>query len=95
MLCETEVIFITIFNISYCCIGAVGLEALSRGCNESHFVEMDPAVTRDCLGKNIAACGLTSLSFVHSMVRHAARWSCSSNNRKSAVAVGVIPRCNI
>ncbi len=37
--------------------GSVGLEALSRGCRESHFVEMDPWVTRNVLGKNIATCG--------------------------------------
>lgn len=50
----------------------MGLEALSRGCQESHFVEMDPAVARDCLHKNIAACGLTSQSHVHTMVMHQA-----------------------
>ena len=36
--------------------GSVGLEALSRGCREAHFIEMDPWVTRNVLGKNIATC---------------------------------------
>lgn len=36
--------------------GPVGLEALSRGCREVHFIEMDPWVTRNVLGKNIATC---------------------------------------
>ncbi|KAL3145816.1 hypothetical protein ABBQ38_015190 [Trebouxia sp. C0009 RCD-2024] len=47
--------------------GAVGLEALSRGCQECHFIEMDPAVARDSLARNIAECGLTEQATVHSM----------------------------
>ncbi len=34
--------------------GSVGLEALSRGCSECHFVEMDGWVVRECLRPNIA-----------------------------------------
>lgn len=37
--------------------GSVGLEALSRGVREAHFVEMDPWVTKNVLGKNITTCG--------------------------------------
>ena len=48
--------------------GAVGLEALSRGCQECHFIEMAPAVARDSLARNIAECGLTEQATVHSMV---------------------------
>lgn len=50
------------------CAGAVGLEAMSRGCQECHFIEMDPAVARDSLARNIAECGLTHQATVHSMV---------------------------
>lgn len=48
--------------------GAVGLEALSRGCQECHFIEMDQTVARDSLARNIAECGLTSQATVHAMV---------------------------
>lgn len=47
--------------------GAVGLEALSRGCRECHFIEMDPAVARDSLARNIAECGVVSQAIVHAM----------------------------
>ncbi|DBB03803.1 hypothetical protein WJX82_011159 [Trebouxia sp. C0006] len=47
--------------------GAVGLEALSRGCQECHFIEMDPAVARDSLARNIAECGVVSQATVHAM----------------------------
>ena len=50
------------------CAGAVGLEAMSRGCQECHFIEMDPAVARDSLARNIAECGLTQQATVHSTV---------------------------
>ncbi|KAG1673014.1 hypothetical protein FOA52_005944 [Chlamydomonas sp. UWO 241] len=45
--------------------GSVGLEALSRGVRECHFVEMDPWVTRNVLGKNITTCGFNRQSIVH------------------------------
>ena len=51
-----------------CFAGAVGLEAMSRGCQECHFVEMDPTVARDSLARNIAECGLAAQATVHSMV---------------------------
>ncbi|KAL0037059.1 hypothetical protein WJX77_011070 [Trebouxia sp. C0004] len=47
--------------------GAVGLEALSRGCQECHFIEMDPAVARDSLARNINECGVVSQAIVHTM----------------------------
>lgn len=45
--------------------GAVGLEGMSRGCDEAHFVEADPWVVERCLGKNIAACGAEYHTTVH------------------------------
>ncbi|MEW5312951.1 MAG: hypothetical protein WDW38_004548 [Sanguina aurantia] len=45
--------------------GSVGLEALSRGVGETHFIEMDPWVTRTVLGKNIASCGFTRRATIH------------------------------
>jgi 16S rRNA (guanine(966)-N(2))-methyltransferase RsmD len=45
--------------------GSVGLEALSRGAAETHFVEMDPWVVKKVLGKNIDACGFRSRSLTH------------------------------
>jgi 16S rRNA (guanine(966)-N(2))-methyltransferase RsmD len=48
--------------------GSVGLEALSRGAGEAHFVELDPWVHRRVLAVNIEACG-----FAHAATRHTAR----------------------
>ena len=45
--------------------GSVGLEALSRGAGEAHFVELDPWVHRRVLGRNIAACGFEAESTCH------------------------------
>ncbi|KAI8465004.1 MAG: hypothetical protein J3K34DRAFT_388167 [Monoraphidium minutum] len=45
--------------------GSVGLEALSRGAGEAHFVELDPWVHRRVLGRNIAACGFSRASTCH------------------------------
>jgi 16S rRNA (guanine(966)-N(2))-methyltransferase RsmD len=45
--------------------GSVGLEAMSRGAGEAHFVELDPWVHRRVLGKNIAACGFSRQSTCH------------------------------
>jgi 16S rRNA (guanine(966)-N(2))-methyltransferase RsmD len=47
--------------------GSVGLEGLSRGAAECHFVEFDPWVTRTVLGKNITTCGFNKKSVVHTM----------------------------
>ncbi|GBF95605.1 hypothetical protein Rsub_08587 [Raphidocelis subcapitata] len=48
--------------------GSVGLEALSRGAGEAHFVELDPWVHRRVLAVNIDACG-----FAKAATRHTAR----------------------
>lgn len=45
--------------------GAVGLEALSRGAAECHFVELDPWVGRNVLGRNIDTCGFRRQSVIH------------------------------
>lgn len=45
--------------------GAVGLEGLSRGCCEGHFVEMDPWVIKKCLNPNLDFAGLKSRATVH------------------------------
>lgn len=46
--------------------GAVGIEALSRGVGEAHFVELSPWVVRNCLEKNLELCGLEDCAVVHS-----------------------------
>jgi len=45
--------------------GSVGLEALSRGAGEAHFVELDPWVHRRVLNRNIAACGFNREATCH------------------------------
>jgi 16S rRNA (guanine(966)-N(2))-methyltransferase RsmD len=45
--------------------GSVGLEALSRGAEECHFVEMDPWVIRKILSKNISTCGFNKKAITH------------------------------
>lgn len=45
--------------------GAVGLEALSRGCADAHFVELDPWVINNCLHKNIDHTRFTDAATVH------------------------------
>lgn len=45
--------------------GSVGLEALSRGVREAHFVEMDPVVVQKILGRNIASCGFKGRATCH------------------------------
>lgn len=49
--------------------GAVGIEALSRGCREAHFVELSPWVVSNCLMKNLATCGVDDSAVVHTTVR--------------------------
>lgn len=54
----------------------MGLEGLSRGCGEGHFVEMDPWVIGKCLNPNIEAAGLKDQVIVHqSSVEHFLRRS--------------------
>jgi 16S rRNA (guanine(966)-N(2))-methyltransferase RsmD len=45
--------------------GSVGLEALSRGVREAHFVEMDPVVVSKVLAHNIRACGFKGRAWTH------------------------------
>lgn len=45
--------------------GAIGLEALSRGCGQVHFVEMDPWVVKKCLNPNIKSTKLNTQCVVH------------------------------
>ncbi|KAK3235943.1 hypothetical protein CYMTET_53894 [Cymbomonas tetramitiformis] len=45
--------------------GSIGLEAVSRGCSEAHFVEADPWVISNCLHPNIKACGVEGTTTVH------------------------------
>lgn len=48
--------------------GSVGIEAISRGCAEVHFVEMDPWVVEKVLTPNIKHTGFEEQSTIH-MVR--------------------------
>ncbi|KAL8471490.1 hypothetical protein ACS0TY_028312 [Phlomoides rotata] len=45
--------------------GSVGIEAISRGCSEVHFVEMDPWVISDVLRPNLESTGFLDVSVIH------------------------------
>ena len=45
--------------------GAIGIESLSRGGKEAHFVEMDPWVVSHVLRKNLATLGVDAATKVH------------------------------
>ncbi|KAL7100812.1 hypothetical protein ACP275_08G018400 [Erythranthe tilingii] len=47
--------------------GSVGIEAISRGCSEVHFVEMDPWVVSDVLRPNLESTGFLDVSVIHSV----------------------------
>ncbi|KAL8114649.1 uncharacterized protein LOC141668944 isoform X1 [Apium graveolens] len=47
--------------------GSVGIEALSRGCSEVHFVEMDPWVVSDILRPNLEWTGFLDDSVIHTV----------------------------
>ncbi|KAG2443918.1 hypothetical protein HXX76_002258 [Chlamydomonas incerta] len=47
--------------------GSVGLEALSRGCRECHFIELDSWVCRKVLSRNIVTCGFERQAVIHTM----------------------------
>ncbi|XP_057447551.1 uncharacterized protein LOC130739307 isoform X2 [Lotus japonicus] len=47
--------------------GSVGIEALSRGCCEVHFVEMDPWVVSDVLRPNLEGTGFLDASVIHTV----------------------------
>uniref|UniRef100_A0A0D9VYQ1 Uncharacterized protein n=1 Tax=Leersia perrieri TaxID=77586 RepID=A0A0D9VYQ1_9ORYZ len=48
--------------------GSVGIEAMSRGCSEAHFVEMDPWVVSEVLKPNLECTGFLDVSHIH-MIR--------------------------
>ncbi|GFP79293.1 putative rRNA methyltransferase ylbh [Phtheirospermum japonicum] len=45
--------------------GSVGIEAISRGCSEAHFVEMDPWVISDVLRPNLESTDFLDMSVIH------------------------------
>ncbi|KAG5112228.1 hypothetical protein JHK82_035497 [Glycine max] len=47
--------------------GSVGIEALSRGCSQVHFVEMDPWVVSDVLRPNLEETGFLDASVIHTV----------------------------
>ncbi|XP_048435306.1 putative rRNA methyltransferase YlbH [Pyrus x bretschneideri] len=47
--------------------GSVGIEALSRGCSEVHFVEMDPWVVSDVLRPDLEWTGFLDVSVIHTV----------------------------
>lgn len=47
--------------------GSVGIEAISRGCSEAHFVEMDPWVISDVLRPNLESTGFLDASVIHAV----------------------------
>ncbi|XP_022133703.1 uncharacterized protein LOC111006220 [Momordica charantia] len=47
--------------------GSVGIEAMSRGCSEVHFVEMDPWVVSDVLRPNLESTGFLDVSVIHTI----------------------------
>ncbi|KAJ0452448.1 putative 16S rRNA (guanine(966)-N(2))-methyltransferase [Helianthus annuus] len=47
--------------------GSVGIEAISRGCSEAHFVEMDPWVVSDVLRPNLEWTGFLDNSVIHTV----------------------------
>lgn len=47
--------------------GSVGIEAISRGCSEVHFVEMDPWVVSDVLRPNLEWTGFLDVSVIHTV----------------------------
>lgn len=49
----------------FCGTGAIGLEAMSRGVVEAHFVEMDPWVINNCTNKNINSLGVSKSTTTH------------------------------
>ncbi|GBG81183.1 hypothetical protein CBR_g31858 [Chara braunii] len=45
--------------------GSVGIEALSRGCQSSHFVELDPWVINNVLSRNLDVTNFTDKAVIH------------------------------
>jgi len=64
--------------------GAIGIESLSRGGHEAHFVEMDPWVVSHVLRKNISSLGVENKTKVHT----AKVETFLEQHKRSAKAVG-------
>ncbi|GAV73084.1 Cons_hypoth95 domain-containing protein [Cephalotus follicularis] len=47
--------------------GSVGIEAMSRGCSEVHFVEMDPWIVSNVLRPNLEWTGFLDVSYIHTV----------------------------
>eukprot|EP00252_Welwitschia_mirabilis_P009495 TRINITY_DN22132_c0_g1_i1.p1 TRINITY_DN22132_c0_g1~~TRINITY_DN22132_c0_g1_i1.p1 ORF type:complete len:315 (-),score=52.00 TRINITY_DN22132_c0_g1_i1:305-1249(-) len=47
--------------------GSVGIEAMSRGCFEAHFVEMDPWIVENVLRPNVEHTGFNGQSVIHTV----------------------------
>ncbi|XP_020519777.1 uncharacterized protein LOC18429306 isoform X2 [Amborella trichopoda] len=47
--------------------GSVGIEAISRGCSEVHFIEMDPWVVSEVLRPNLECTGFLDVSVIHTI----------------------------
>ncbi|XP_065879132.1 uncharacterized protein [Euphorbia lathyris] len=47
--------------------GSVGIEAISRGCSEVHFIEMDPWVVSNVLKPNLESTGFLDVSVIHTV----------------------------
>ncbi|KAI4389070.1 hypothetical protein MLD38_001334 [Melastoma candidum] len=47
--------------------GSVGIEAISRGCSQVHFVEMDPWVVSDVLRPNLECTGFLEAATIHTV----------------------------
>ena len=43
----------------------MGLEALSRGAQEAHFIELDPWVIQNVLRRNVRECRMETKSTLH------------------------------
>jgi len=68
----------------FCGTGAIGLEAMSRGVVEAHFVEMDPWVINNCTNKNINSLGVSKSTTTHT----ASVQAFMSQHHKNARGVG-------
>ncbi|WCJ20867.1 methyltransferase [Euphorbia peplus] len=47
--------------------GSVGIEAISRGCSQVHFIEMDPWVVSNVLTPNLESTGFLDVSVIHTV----------------------------
>ena len=73
--------------------GAIGIEAISRGCAESHFVEMDPWVVNNVTRKNLRSLGVVSKTTVHAASVEAFLAQHKNNARAAGGAFDFISFC--